>query len=129
MALFRPYSFAFYRRLGTRNLATAVDTRPPQTLIEKIVQRYVIGLPPGKVVKAGDYVMIRPEHVMSHDNTGPVISKFVHNSSSTIGFRPDDSIGSNLLGLPVFTILGKQFSHLITTYKTNLTKISPNMLQ
>ncbi|KAF7330338.1 DUF917-domain-containing protein [Mycena venus] len=29
-----------------------------------------------RAVKAGDYVMIRPEHVMTHDNTGPVISKF-----------------------------------------------------
>lgn len=49
----------------------------PQTVIEKIVQKYAVGLPAGKQVKAGDYVMIRPEHVMTHDNTGPVISKFV----------------------------------------------------
>ena len=49
----------------------------PQTAIEKIVQKYAVGLPDGKIVKAGDYVMIRPEHVMTHDNTGPVISKFV----------------------------------------------------
>lgn len=45
-------------------------------MIEKIVQRHTVDLPVGKVVKAGDYVMIRPEHVMTHDNTGPVISKF-----------------------------------------------------
>ncbi|KAL0954682.1 hypothetical protein HGRIS_003631 [Hohenbuehelia grisea] len=51
-------------------------TRPPQTVIEKIVQKYAVGLAPGKTVRAGDYVMIRPEHVMTHDNTGPVISKF-----------------------------------------------------
>jgi len=51
--------------------------RPPQTIIEKVVQKYAVGLPEGKVVKAGDYVMIRPEHVMTHDNTGPVISKSV----------------------------------------------------
>ncbi|PFH53128.1 hypothetical protein AMATHDRAFT_138483 [Amanita thiersii Skay4041] len=48
----------------------------PQTLIEKVVQNYSVGLPTGKAVKAGDYVMIHPEHVMTHDNTGPVISKF-----------------------------------------------------
>jgi homoaconitate hydratase len=48
----------------------------PQTVIEKVVQKYAVGLPAGKVVKAGDYVMIRPEHVMTHDNTGPVISKY-----------------------------------------------------
>ncbi|KAI4518312.1 homoaconitase [Schizophyllum commune Loenen D] len=60
-----------------RSLATAASTsRAPQTVIEKVVQRYAVGLPPGKAVKAGDYVMIQPEHVMTHDNTGPVISKF-----------------------------------------------------
>ena len=59
-----------------RYLATLAD-RPkvPQTVIEKVVQKYAVGLSEGKVVKAGDYVMIRPQHVMTHDNTGPVISK------------------------------------------------------
>ena len=63
----------------TRYLATACSEagRPPQTVIEKVVQKYAVGLPPGKVVRAGDYVMIQPEHVMTHDNTGPVISKCV----------------------------------------------------
>ncbi|KAI0772388.1 homoaconitase [Trametes elegans] len=59
----------------SRRYATAAS-RVPQTIIEKVVQRYAVDLPPGKAVKAGDYVMIRPEHVMTHDNTGPVISKF-----------------------------------------------------
>ncbi|KAG0697384.1 hypothetical protein DFH29DRAFT_811799 [Suillus ampliporus] len=60
-----------------RFLATSAPTpRIPQTIIEKVVQKYSVDLPNGKVVKAGDYVMIRPEHVMTHDNTGPVISKF-----------------------------------------------------
>lgn len=59
-----------------RRLATVAERpRTPQTVIEKVVQKYAVGLPDGKVVKAGDYVMIRPEHVMTHDNTGPVISK------------------------------------------------------
>lgn len=58
-----------------RLFATVVNAKTPQTFIEKVVQRYALGLAPGQVVKAGDYVMIRPEHVMSHDNTGPVISK------------------------------------------------------
>ena len=59
-----------------RSLATAASTsRAPQTVIEKVVQRYAVDHPAGKAVKAGDYVMIRPEHVMTHDNTGPVISK------------------------------------------------------
>ncbi|KAH8824326.1 hypothetical protein DL96DRAFT_1613739 [Flagelloscypha sp. PMI_526] len=47
-----------------------------QTAIEKVVQKYAVGLPEGSKVRAGDYVMLRPEHVMTHDNTGPVISKF-----------------------------------------------------
>ena len=59
-----------------RGFATVADrARVPQTVIEKVVQKYAVGLPKDKVVKAGDYVMIRPEHVMTHDNTGPVISK------------------------------------------------------
>ncbi|KAG1788289.1 homoaconitase [Suillus variegatus] len=62
---------------AARFFATSVTTpRIPQTIIEKVVQKYSVSLPDGKVVKAGDYVMIRPEHVMTHDNTGPVISKF-----------------------------------------------------
>ena len=60
------------------HFATAAErARVPQTIIEKVVQKYAVGLPEGKLVKAGDYVMIRPEHVMTHDNTGPVISKCV----------------------------------------------------
>jgi homoaconitate hydratase len=59
-------------------LATVAEQRKkPQAVIEKIVQKYAVGLPAGKQVKAGEYVMIRPEHGMTHDNTGPVISKFV----------------------------------------------------
>lgn len=59
-----------------RAFATATGSpRVPQTIIEKVVQKYAVDLPQGKAVKAGDYVMIRPEHVMTHDNTGPVISK------------------------------------------------------
>lgn len=61
----------------TKSFASVSGHHPtiPQTIIEKVVQKYAVGLPEGKVVKAGDYVMIRPEHVMTHDNTGPVISK------------------------------------------------------
>jgi len=47
-----------------------------QTLIEKIVQRYAVDLDAGHEVHAGDFVMIQPEHVMTHDNTGAVIPKF-----------------------------------------------------
>lgn len=67
-------------RLLKRYLATSVSgkqTRHPQTIIEKVVQKYAVGIPVEKTVRAGDYVMIQPEHVMTHDNTGPVISKYV----------------------------------------------------
>ncbi|KAJ3914755.1 homoaconitase [Lentinula edodes] len=64
----------------SRTYATSItygtSSRSPQTVIEKVVERYTVGLPQGHTVQAGDYVMIRPEHVMTHDNTGPVISKF-----------------------------------------------------
>src|SRR5213594_550236 len=46
------------------------------TLVEKIAARHADGLAVGKVVRAGDFVSIRPRHVMTHDNTGAVIPKF-----------------------------------------------------
>jgi len=47
-----------------------------QNLIEKIAQRYAVGLQPGHMVHSADYIYIRPEYVMTHDNTGAVIPKF-----------------------------------------------------
>ncbi len=54
---------------------------PPLTLVEKIATRYAVGpdgkrLPPPQVVRRGDFITIRPRHVMTHDNTGAVIPKF-----------------------------------------------------
>src|SRR2546423_628516 len=46
------------------------------TLVEKIAARHADGLPKGAVVRAADFVSIRPRHVMTHDNTGAVIPKF-----------------------------------------------------
>jgi homoaconitate hydratase len=46
------------------------------TLVEKIVGRHADGLAPGAVVRSGDFISIRPRHVMTHDNTGAVIPKF-----------------------------------------------------
>ncbi len=48
----------------------------PQTLVEKIARRFAVGLKDGQVVRSGDYLSIRPAHVMTHDNTGAVIPKF-----------------------------------------------------
>jgi homoaconitate hydratase len=47
-----------------------------QTLVEKIAQRFAIGLPAGHVVHSGDFLTMRPFHVMTHDNTAAVIPKF-----------------------------------------------------
>jgi homoaconitate hydratase len=47
-----------------------------QNLVEKIAQRYAFDLPEGHVVRAGDFLSIKPAHVMTHDNTGAVIPKF-----------------------------------------------------
>lgn len=45
-----------------------------QTSIEKIAQSHAVGS--GKPVTAGDYLMLRPRHVMTHDNTSAVLNKF-----------------------------------------------------
>ncbi len=47
-----------------------------QTLIEKIAQKYAVGLESNQQVHTGDYLSIRPAYVMTHDNTGAVIPKF-----------------------------------------------------
>ncbi len=47
-----------------------------QNLIEKIAQRFAVGLEEGHEVHVGDYISIRPAHVMTHDNSGAVIPKF-----------------------------------------------------
>ncbi len=48
----------------------------PQTLVEKIAQKYAVGLDKNHEVQSGDYLMIQPAYVMTHDNTGAVIPKF-----------------------------------------------------
>jgi len=48
----------------------------PQTLVEKIAQKYAVGLSPDHEVHSGAYLMIQPAYVMTHDNTGAVIPKF-----------------------------------------------------
>jgi homoaconitate hydratase len=47
-----------------------------QTLVEKIAQKYAVGLPAGHEVHAGDFLSVRPLHCMTHDNTSAVIPKF-----------------------------------------------------
>ena len=81
---------------------------PPLTLIEKIATRYAVGLTPAQVVRSGDFVTIRPKHVMTHDNTGAVIPKFkqiggagarIHDPHQPV-FAIDHDIG----GVPLIVI-------------------------
>jgi homoaconitate hydratase len=51
--------------------------RIPQTLTEKIVQKFSLGLPKDKFVQSGDYVTLSPHHCMTHDNSWPVALKFM----------------------------------------------------
>ncbi len=48
----------------------------PQNLVEKIAQRFAVGLDDETIVNSGDFISIKPAHVMTHDNTGAVIPKF-----------------------------------------------------
>ncbi len=65
-----------------------------QNSIEKIAQHHAVRLAPDTSVRSGDYIFVRPKHVMTHDNTGAVIPKF-------------RSIGAEHVALPeqpVFTL-------------------------
>jgi homoaconitate hydratase len=47
-----------------------------QNRVEKIAQRFAVGLSQGHRVQSGDFLTIKPARVMTHDNTGAVIPKF-----------------------------------------------------
>lgn len=75
-----PEERSFYEPTGPTQLppsAAKDQVAQPQTLTEKIVQQYSIGLPEGKKVRAGDYVTLSPHHCMTHDNSWPVALKFM----------------------------------------------------
>jgi len=46
-----------------------------QTIVEKIAH-YHLAEGPKRPLRAGDFVSIRPRHLMTHDNTSPVMKKF-----------------------------------------------------
>ena len=54
------------------------------TLVEKIAARHADGLPARRTVRSGDFISIRPRHVMTHDNTGAVIPKFKQIGATSI---------------------------------------------
>lgn len=82
----------------------------PQTLVEKIVQKYASDIPPNHEVRAGDYISISPYRVMTHDNTSAVVKKFVgffSKGTSPKFFNPKQAgkIFSNIIQfLTVFTL-------------------------
>lgn len=47
-----------------------------QTVIEKIVERHLADGPPARPIRAGDFVALRPDHILTHDNSSAVIKKF-----------------------------------------------------
>jgi len=47
----------------------------PQTIVEKIAQSH-LAEGPKRALRTGDFLSIRPHHVMTHDNTSAVMSKF-----------------------------------------------------
>ncbi len=47
----------------------------PQTMVEKIAQAHMAE-GPRRLLRAGDFLSIRPFHVMTHDNTAAVMKKF-----------------------------------------------------
>ena len=48
-----------------------------QTIVEKIAQSHLAeGSGSGAEVKAGAFVSLRPDHILTHDNTAPVMGKF-----------------------------------------------------
>jgi homoaconitate hydratase len=47
-----------------------------QNRIEKIVQAFAEDLAPNQKVFSGDFITVRPRHVMTHDNTAAVMMKY-----------------------------------------------------
>ena len=64
----------------------SLKTSPPipQTMTEKIIQKHAVDLPPNKIVQSGDFVFIRPHHCMTHDNSAPVITKFLETGATKV---------------------------------------------
>eukprot|EP00002_Diphylleia_rotans_P012819 TRINITY_DN2502_c0_g1_i5.p1 TRINITY_DN2502_c0_g1~~TRINITY_DN2502_c0_g1_i5.p1 ORF type:complete len:631 (+),score=113.70 TRINITY_DN2502_c0_g1_i5:45-1937(+) len=83
-------------RLSSEKFYSSHGRPIPQTLIEKIVQRHAVGLTSGQVVRAGDFVSIRPKHVMTHDNTAAVMQKYLSLVGSERPFADPSQ--------PIFTI-------------------------
>ncbi len=60
-------------------------------MTEKIVQRYAVGLPEGKLVQSGDYISLAPEYCMTHDNSWPIILRYMSMGATQI-HRPQQLV-------------------------------------
>lgn len=60
-------------------------------MTEKIVQRYAVGLPEGKLVQSGDYISLAPEYCMTHDNSWPIILRYMSIGATQI-HRPQQLV-------------------------------------
>eukprot|EP00127_Corallochytrium_limacisporum_P006969 Clim_evm23s239 gene=Clim_evmTU23s239 len=70
-----------------------------KTLVEKIVEHHAEGLAPGESVTSGEFVTIRPKHVMTHDNTGAVLKKL-----EALEALKGNKLNMNNSKQPVFTL-------------------------
>jgi homoaconitate hydratase len=52
------------------------EVRVGQTVVEKVAQSHMAEGPSERPLRAGDFLSIKPHHVMTHDNTSPVMKKF-----------------------------------------------------
>ena len=70
--------------------------------------------------------MIRPEHVMTHDNTGPVVSKCVVHLFALLICKIPVMIGSSRLELHEYKILLSLSLPLTMTFKTDPRRTLPS---
>jgi homoaconitate hydratase len=61
--------------LGSPGSAESPRISMPQTVVEKIAQSH-LAEGPSRPLRTGDFLSIRPDRVMTHDNTSAVMSKF-----------------------------------------------------
>jgi homoaconitate hydratase len=86
-------AFTFFERALARDSLLAMQ----QTIVEKIAQSHMTE-GPARPLRAGDFLSIRPFHVMTHDNTAAVMKKFkgigatsIHNPQQPV-FTADHDI-------------------------------------
>ncbi len=62
-----------------------------QTIVEKVAQAHMAEGPRDRPLRAGDFLTIHPRHVLTHDNTAPVMKKFEAIGASRI-FDPSQPV-------------------------------------